>query len=279
LKSGIGESQKKIDNMESNDDIVQKYLQEIDRVDLLSRDQELWLSARIRAEKILKGLKSGRALRRKSSESTIVVYQLLYDEIRASWKHVLKDAKSLNQSAPDLISIIDEAVVLRGLWKEAGTSYLRGWLYNEMWGNDPIRERVARHLFNILISLYLLPEEIQSRLKQLINDGKRLPTNLTFKRWLKIIEQLPSKDVGVTERADEAQTALVRANLRLVASVAKEYRGRGIPLIDLIQEGNIGLLSAVEEFDPAKGYGFSTYATWCIRQAIGRALDRKRFSS
>jgi hypothetical protein len=265
--------------MESSEDLVRENLKEIDRVELLSRDQELWLSTRIRAEKILKGLKSGRASRSRSSETTIVVYQLLNDEMRTSWKHVLKDAKRLNQSAPDLMSIIDEAIALRGPWTEAGTSYLRGWLYNEMWGNDPIWEQVARNLLNILISLYLLPEEIQLRLKQLLIDGKRLPTNFTLKRWLKSIEHLPSEYVGVTKRADEAQAALIRANMRLVASVAKEYRGRGIPLVDLIQEGNIGLLRAVEEFDPAKGYGFSTYATWWIRQVIGRALDRKRFSS
>ncbi|MEI7555103.1 MAG: RNA polymerase sigma factor RpoD [Chloroflexota bacterium] len=98
--------------------------------------------------------------------------------------------------------------------------------------------------------------------------------------YLREIGRVPlltaAKEVDLAKRMeagdDEARRHLTEANLRLVVSVAKKYIGRGMSLLDLIQEGNIGLIRAVEKFDYRKGYKFSTYATWWIRQAITRAI-------
>jgi RNA polymerase primary sigma factor len=74
------------------------------------------------------------------------------------------------------------------------------------------------------------------------------------------------------ELGTRARNHLLEANLRLVVSLAKRYTGRGVPLADLVRAGNLGLIGAVEKFDHTKGYAFSTYATWWIRQSITRAL-------
>ena len=113
-----------------------------------------------------------------------------------------------------------------------------------------------------------------------ITLSKDIKINDPVRMYLKEIGRIPlltsDEEFENTRRAlegdEEAKRILAESNLRLVVSIAKRYVGRGMLFLDLIQEGNIGLMKAVDKFDPEKGYKFSTYATWWIRQAITRAL-------
>jgi len=134
----------------------------------------------------------------------------------------------------------------------------------------PLADPITRYLREIgRTALLSAVEEVD--LAQTIERGKAARAQMADpeaevkpgERWK--LEQL-------RELGDEARQKLIQANLRLVVSVAKKYMGRGMPLLDLIQEGNIGLMRAVEKFDWSKGNRFSTYATWWIRQAVTRAL-------
>jgi RNA polymerase primary sigma factor len=132
--------------------------------------------------------------------------------------------------------------------------------------SDPVRmylREIGR------VSLLTAEEEVM--LAEAIQRGDRARHRLKLKRG----DLTPKKRAKLQAEVREGELArrrLAEANLRLVVSVAKRYIGRGMSFLDLIQEGNIGLLRAVEKFDHRKGYKFSTYATWWIRQAISRAI-------
>ncbi len=121
----------------------------------------------------------------------------------------------------------------------------------------------------LTVNIDKLKKKQGSLVKKQINTESNYPTKADL---TKRIESMTAFIRVFSDRAREMKERFVKANLRLVVSISKRYMGRGLPLTDLIQEGNVGLMRAVERFDHTKGYKFSTYASWWIHQAISRAL-------
>ncbi|MDQ7023947.1 MAG: RNA polymerase sigma factor RpoD [Anaerolineae bacterium] len=269
------------------DDPVRMYLKEIGQVPLLNTNREMWLSAQIASEHLLNKLTDELAsLDRVQNESTgdasglpspvdIVrhAYQYLSTEWQASEELVgqFEDIASAN-----LRDFIDEVQMFTNSWDNNNKSAIRTFLRQREWGRDELWTKYASRLFDVIHAISLLPFELQMQLRGYYRQHKTLPDLATFTNWIEEIDD-PAEESRYTleqveNRAEMAVEALTRANLRLVVSVAKRYMGRGINFLDLIQEGNIGLLRAVAKFDHTKGFKFSTYATWWIRQAISRAI-------
>ncbi len=262
---------------ELGDDTVRMYLREIGSVDLLAQDQEFWLSTRIQAIRLIdnarrQALASFEALGQQEDTLPRTIYSLLYENTLTSWQRLLEDTSRLGYAAPHLLLIFAETLTLRKLWDNPSPSYLRAYLNNELWGRNTMWDEIARLAIHVYVGLYILPPRLATGLQNQIERHSELPTSAEFDKHLPESDILQAEINAIRVRAQEAQDALIRANLRLVVSVAKRYIGRGSSFEDLIQEGNIGLLRAVKKFDPTRGYKFSTYATWWIRQAITRSI-------
>ena len=254
------------------DDPVQMYLNDIGTIDLLDVHQEFWLGARLLSTRWIDRLKREHPLIDLSKPEDRDIYTAIYDELRVMHRRIREDVKRLRMECPDWILIIEEAQLLRSTWNLEPPSYTRNYLDNGLWGENEEWGFVARNVFYYFVAFYSFPEKITEWLKAWLLEKKNLPTLKKFQDQLPDDEDLQIEIESLWSRYYEAYQDLIRRNLKLVVSVAKHFIGRGNSFLDLIQEGNVGLLRAVSKFDPTRGFKFSTYATWWIRQSVSRSI-------
>jgi len=260
--------------VELSEDPVRLYLKEIGQIDLLDADSEFRLAARIAADSHIHNLASQNKFKLDDPEYYQTLFSLIAQDLGISWEQFLLDLRqySADDSPPDLSLILAEGQMLRRNWYFDEPSYLRSYLDNGKWGKDKRWDILVRQVFRVFLDFYLLPTLTSEKILKYTQKKNTLPTLAQIKKYIQSEKDLSTEMRGISWRSEEANQTLIRTNLRLVVSIAKRFLGRGISFLDLIQEGNLGLLRAVSKFDPTRGFKFSTYATWWIRQSISRYI-------
>ena len=269
---GEGEPEQDLGNIDMIDDPVRTYLKEIGRVSLLKKSEEQILARRLEAYKYVQALEEELvSLEGRPPRASICIIECLK---RLCEAEALVDAVSSyigikgKRTLPEVMAHEELRDTLDGVLTEEFLNFLADTLNVEP-------DEAKGQLQALSLHSRVLPEEVL----QVVVDAptlRRLKARLDTTEFAKSMEVcglvLHSHIERVKDEGKRAQRHMAEANLRLVVNVAKKYIGRGISFLDLIQEGNIGLIRAVEKFDYRKGYKFSTYATWWIRQAITRAI-------